>query len=223
VNALARRDVSIVSALPGTTRDAVEATLELGGVPVTLVDTAGLRDTDDPVEAEGVRRARSRAAAADIVVHVVDAAADTAFGAGLGIDTDGSHAGCAESCGGDALGAPSPKRIVVYNKIDLVQAPVGALGISLETGAGVDGFVAALTDVVRRLALPEGGATLTRTRHLLALRDAVLALRAAEAVKLPELRGEELRRAMLALGRITGAVNVEAILDTVFGSFCIGK
>ncbi len=206
VNTLAQRDVSIVSPVPGTTRDAVEASLELGGVPVTLVDTAGLRETADVIEAEGVRRARARAATADIVVHVVDAAAAAETALTL---EDGGPAGAA--------------RIVVHTKTDLTPAPVGACGISLISGDGLDGFIERLTATVQLLAMPAGGVTLNRTRHLLALGDAVAALREAQHAALPELRGEDLRRALRALGRITGVVDVEAILDTVFGSFCIGK
>ena len=198
VNALARREVAIVSDGPGTTRDVLEVALELRGVPVTLVDTAGLRQTDDPVEAEGVRRAKATAAEADLVIHVVDARDRAPL-----IVDDG--------------------RLVVANKIDLAPAYSASLGVSAATGEGLAEFEHALSERASQLATPGGHGVLTRARHISALRDATDRLRAAQCVDLPELRGEELRLAVRALGRITGAVNVEDILDTVFSAFCIGK
>ena len=200
VNALARRDVAIVSATPGTTRDVLEVMLELGGIPVTLVDTAGLRETSDPVEAEGVRRARARAASADLTIKVFDARDRTA---------------ASEEPGGFEV-------VRVTNKIDL--APLGprACGVSAATGEGLDALEEILAERARHLALP-AGAVLTRSRHMTALREAAAALGVAQDMALPELRGEELRLAMRALGRITGAIGVEDVLDTVFGAFCIGK
>ncbi len=197
VNALAERDVAIVAATPGTTRDALEVSLELAGVPVTLIDTAGLRETDDPVEAEGVRRARARAECADLVVHVVDASRPEAV--------------------------PGAAALLVANKIDLSPAMEGALGVSIVTGAGLGALRCVLEGAVRALTEAAGPAVLSQSRHAAALREAAAALCAADGAVLPELRGEELRAAMQALGRITGAVDVEAILDTVFGAFCIGK
>jgi tRNA modification GTPase len=200
VNALAYRDVAIVAPTPGTTRDALEVALELAGVPVTLIDTAGLRDTDDPVEAEGVRRARARAERADLVLHVVDASRPKT----------------------PATMLPGSS-VLVANKIDLAPAMDGALGVSAVTGVGLQALRGVLEDAVRALTEAAGPAVLSHSRHAASLREAVVALRAADKAELPELRGEELRTAMQALGRITGAVDVEAILDTVFSAFCIGK
>jgi tRNA modification GTPase len=197
VNALAGRDVAIVAPTPGTTRDALEVALALAGVPVTLIDTAGLRETDDPVEAEGVRRARARAERADLVLLVLDASRPEIVAA--------------------------EAALLVANKIDMAPAMDGALGVSAVTGAGMGALRAMLEDAVRALTAVSGPAVLSHSRHAASLREAVLALRAADEAVLPELRGEELRAAMQALGRITGAVDVEAILDTVFGAFCIGK
>jgi tRNA modification GTPase len=197
VNVLAGRDVAIVAPTAGTTRDALEVALELRGIPITLIDTAGLRDTDDPVEAEGVRRARARAEHADLVLHVQDASRPENV---------------------TVIGA-----VQVANKIDLVRAWDGGLGVSALTGAGIQALRATLAEAVRELTEASGPAVLSRSRHQAALREAATALRAANEAVLPELRGEELRTAMQALGRITGAVDVEAILDTVFGAFCIGK
>jgi tRNA modification GTPase len=198
VNALAGRDVAIVARTPGTTRDVLEVSLEFAGVPVTLIDTAGLRDSDDPVEAEGVRRARMRAAAADLVIRVVDAASPGVSG----------HL---------------PEGLLVANKIDLAPAPEGALGISAATGAGLAALRDGLAAAAAQLTAGEGSAVLSRVRHTVALMESAEALRRAATATLPELCGEELRLSIRALGRITGAVEVEDVLDTVFGAFCIGK
>ena len=197
INALAERDVAIVSDIPGTTRDALETRVVLGGVPVTLVDTAGLRDTTDSIEAEGVRRARTRAAEADLAMTVIEA------------------------------GSPLPSErcdLLIANKADLGHSgPEGALLISAKTGSGMDELRARLADAARRMTESSGAPPLTRARHRAALLSATEHLIAAEQAELPELRGEDLRLAMRALGRITGHVGVEDILDTVFSSFCIGK
>ncbi len=208
VNALAEREVAIVAAGPGTTRDVLEVALDVGGVRVALLDTAGLRDTADPVEAEGVRRARARAAAADLVILVRDAGA----------------AGPDEAADLPGPPVPGPPVIVVLNKADLGpgEAAGGGLRVSARTGLGVAALRARLADEVGRL-VATGGVPLTRARHRAALGEAVAALGRAEAVAWPELRGEELRLALRAVGRITGAVDVEALLDTVFSRFCIGK
>ena len=196
VNALTGRDVAIVAATPGTTRDALEARVILGGVPVTLVDTAGLRETDDPVEAEGVRRALRRAADADYRILV-----------------------CVAGDAGD--GAAD---LVIANKIDLGgMVPDGALGISVRTGAGMNALRERLGAAARALTQAEGPPPLTRARHRAALGEAVVHLDRALGTDLPELRGEDLRLAMRALGRVTGVVGVEDILDAIFREFCIGK
>jgi tRNA modification GTPase len=199
MNRLAEREVAIVAALPGTTRDPLEARLVLAGVPVTLVDTAGLREAGDAIEAEGVRRARARAAEADGVIAV--SAPDAALPA-------------------EALAAT----VVVANKSDLGWAtPDGAVAVSALTGAGIGALRDLLAEHARRLTARSGPPALTRARHRAAL-DATLArLDAARAAPLVELRAEDLRLALRALGGITGAVGVEAILDTVFSRFCIGK
>jgi tRNA modification GTPase len=200
VNVLAGRDVAITSPVPGTTRDALEVRIDVAGVPVTLIDTAGLRETADPVEAEGVRRARDRAAHADLVMHVAEA-------------------GGAKPAGLDGL--------LIANKLDLApdRAPErgGWLAVSAATGAGIASLRQAMEAAVRRLTASGPNPVLSRARHEAALRESAAFLGRAKAADLPELRGEELRLAMRALGRITGAVGVEDVLDTVFGAFCIGK
>ena len=195
INALAERDVAIVSATPGTTRDAIETRVVLGGVPVTLVDTAGLRDTRDPVEAEGVRRARARAASADLVVTVIEA--------------------------GSAF---TPGGLTVANKSDLwpEQRP-GVVPVSALTGAGLSGLRTRLAAEATTLTQSSGPPPLTRVRHRTALLTAARWLGDSETASEPELRGEAMRLALRALGSITGQVGVEDILDSIFRQFCIGK
>jgi len=204
INALVEREVAIVAATPGTTRDVLEARIELGGVPVTLLDTAGLRESDDAIEAEGVRRARARAAEADAVVLVEDA----------------SH-----PCQAPSIERQAGQHVVrVVNKIDLAPAAAHvAVGVSALTGTGLDRLREALADVARRLTQSDGPPPLTRARHRAALIEAGARLHAAGAALLPELRGEDLRLAMRAIGRVSGTVGVEDILDSVFRQFCIGK
>jgi tRNA modification GTPase len=199
MNALAERDVAIVSPVPGTTRDALETRVVLGGVPVTLVDTAGLRETTDSIEAEGVRRALARARDADLVMTVIEA-------------------------GSSPPPALDTNTMLIANKADLASpGPDGALRISAKTGLGMDELRARLARTARQMTESSGPPPLTRARHRAALLAAAEHLDAAEQIDLPELRGEDLRLAMRALGRITGHVGVEDILDTVFSRFCIGK
>jgi tRNA modification GTPase len=207
VNALASRDVAIVSPLPGTTRDALETRIVLGGVPVTLVDTAGLREAADAIEAEGIRRARARAANADLVIAVC-----------LPLSRNAGEGGEQSEPGeGQAV-------LSVANKIDLGGTiPQGAIGVSAMTGAGLDALRDRLAAHAKRLTEREGPPPLTRARHRAALAEAAERLRGALAADWPELRAEDLRLALRALGRITGHVGVEDILDTLFSQFCIGK
>lgn len=195
VNVLAAREIAIVSDMPGTTRDVLEVRLDLGGVPVTLLDTAGLRQPGDAIEAEGIRRARARMMEADLVVQVSD---------------DGEY---------ETIEAVETLR--VRTKADLRQAH--GLAVSATTGFGMDGLRDVLASAAQRLTRTEGPPPLTRARHRAALSDATERLDAALAAHLPELRGEDLRMALRAIGRITGIVGVEDILDQVFRQFCIGK
>ena len=207
LNALAGREAAIVSARAGTTRDIVEVRLELAGVPVWLADTAGLRDTPDEIEAEGIRRAHRRAEEADLRIAVF--AADTPPDAAT-------------------LALLQPDSLVVVNKADLAAPPahVGGrapLAISARRGDGLPALHAALeAAVAARAGLPEQ-AGLTRPRHRAALQEAAEWLEEGTAAPLPELAAEALRAALRALGRLTGQVGVEAVLDVVFGDFCIGK
>ena len=206
VNALARRDVAIVAETAGTTRDIVEVRLDLGGYLVTLADTAGLRPTSEVIEAEGVRRALACAESADLVLLLLDGSAE-----------DPMH------------GLPPDTRadLIVWNKADLPWLTMrdGSV-VSLKTGQGLDALVATLTAKVRnRLEAPGEAPVLTRKRHRHALEQAARALEAALAAPPghPELLAEDLRLALRTLGRITGRVDIEELLDVVFRDFCIGK
>lgn len=202
INALARRPVAIVAGTPGTTRDVVEARLDLGGYLLLVADTAGVRQTDEPIEAEGVRRALAHAAGGMSLLLL-----------------DGSLADPRAGLPGDL---PEPD-LVVWNKADLGFVREG-LCISLKTGAGVPALLDVLQQKVRTRLEGETPA-LTRPRHRAALAEAVDALRhgLAAPAERPELLAEDLRLAMRAIGRITGGVDVEEVLDTVFRDFCIGK
>jgi tRNA modification GTPase len=204
INALARRDVAIVSDTPGTTRDVVEARLDLGGYLLAVADTAGVRETSEAIEAEGVRRALSHAKGGMTLLLL-----------------DGS---VSEPRAGLPPDLPPPD-LTVWNKSDLGFARDG-ICISLKTGAGVSQLIESLTVTVRgRLETGDASPALTRPRHRHALGEAMAALQhglAAPAGQ-PELLAEDLRLATRAIGRITGRVDVEELLDFVFRDFCIGK
>ena len=209
LNALLGREAAIVSPIPGTTRDVVEGRLNLDGIPVQIADTAGLRRSGDAIEQEGVRRAEGRAREADLVIAVfaADAPPDEAALAVL---------------------ARAPCALVVASKADLAPPPAtiaghAALPTSTLTGAGLVALRAALVREAAALAGPSETPSLTRARHRAALEEAVAQLELAESAPLPELAAEGYRGALLALGRLTGRVGVEEILDSVFRDFCIGK
>lgn len=205
-NALVAREAAIVTPIAGTTRDVLDADLIIGGYAVTLSDTAGLRDSEDPVEAEGVRRARVRAEQADLRLWV------RAPG-----DPDGAAADYAR-----------PNDLVVLTKADLgadLSPDRGALVVSTATGEGM----AALHDwIAARLARDLSGAdfpAVTRARHRRRLEEALLSVEAGRRALdiAPEMAGDDLRRAAEALARVTGSIGVEDILGEVFSTFCIGK
>jgi tRNA modification GTPase len=221
LNRLARREAAIVSPYAGTTRDVIEVHLDLDGYQVTLLDTAGIRESDNPVEQEGVRRARERSAAADLVLWVIDASA-----------AGGAANGCAE-------GLLNSEIWLVKNKIDLMdQRPrINAekrrrdeykfiSSISATTGEGTEFLVTALAAYAKDYFAATESAVITRARHRRALEDTVAALSRALAIDRSgreELIAEELRSAATTLGRLTGRVDVEDILDVIFRDFCIGK
>ena len=206
-NALVAREAAIVTPIAGTTRDVLDADLVIGGYAVTLSDTAGLRDSTDPIEAEGVRRARMRAEAADLR---------------LWIRAPGDPQG-------PAAGYARPDDLIVFTKTDLAPAPAIAersvLAVSTVTGEGLG----ALHDwLAARLARDLSGAdfpAVTRERHRRRLIEALAAVEAGRRAlhRAPEMAGDDLRRAAESLARVTGAIGVEDILGEVFSSFCIGK
>jgi tRNA modification GTPase len=214
LNRLARREAAIVSPYAGTTRDVIEVHLDLDGYPVTLLDTAGIRDSAEPVEQEGVRRARERAAAADLVLWVID-------GSATGGAANGRHEGLANT-----------EVWLIQNKADLAAEMACnneyefSLTISALTGVRMDALEAALSAYAKDYFAATESAVITRARHRRALEETVAALDRAVARDHPngeELIAEELRSAATTLGRLTGRVDVEDILDVIFRDFCIGK
>jgi tRNA modification GTPase len=209
MNQLARREVAIVSPHAGTTRDVIEVQLDLDGYPVTVIDTAGIRETDDPVEQEGVRRARARAADADLVLWLTDLAQ-------VPIQHDGT--------------APV---WMVRNKIDLEAAsrPLadasgqGSFQISASRGNGLPELIAALVGFAQNYFGGSEGGLIGRTRQRQLLQETAGSLRRCVEVvgQGEELAAEELRMAARSLGRLLGRVDVEDILDVIFREFCVGK
>jgi tRNA modification GTPase len=222
LNRLARRDAAIVSPFAGTTRDVIEVHLDLAGFPVTLLDTAGIRDSLDPVEQEGVRRARERAGEADLVLWVLDASAGGEIP-------------------GDAIAQefPNNAKWIIWNKVDLVsplrikslrsiiqKIDYPAYFISTLDESGFDEFLPALVNHADKFLGSTEPALVTRERHRRALASALAALDRALQERPPmreEVLAEELRIAATALGRLVGRVDVEDILDVIFRDFCIGK
>ena len=217
VNALAAREAAIVTPIPGTTRDVIEIPLIVCGYLVLLADTAGVRDTVEPIEVEGVRRAKAWALAADLRICVVDASA-----------SDGSWS--------NAAPLVRPGDLCVLSKADL---PAGSDAREAVAAAGAIGI-----DVVRLSLLKGGGAAVepylarrvreqlagaefpaaTRARHAALLRDARDHLgRALADLREPELAAEDVRLTARVLARITGRIDAEDVLGRVFSTFCIGK
>lgn len=201
LNALARRDVAIVSPIAGTTRDTLEVRLDLAGLPVILIDTAGLRDGTDPIEVEGVRRAKALVARADLVLSL------------RGVDSD-------------AFRVESDARLLnVATKADLSGSILpGERGISVKTGEGVAELLAEIVDRLQQLGSGEP-ALLTRERHRVAVTAAIAALERAVTARhgQGELLAEDIRVAVVALERLVGRIDVEDVLDQLFAGFCIGK
>jgi tRNA modification GTPase len=226
LNRIARRDAAIVSPFPGTTRDVIEVHLELGGYPVTLLDTAGLRETDDPVELEGVKRARDRAAAADLILWVTEPGGPMAD---LGKFSGGSRPAAER----DRPKADAAAVWTIRNKIDLARSgknePASSnerkfISISALEGTGVEQFLRRLEDHARNFFGRESS-LITRERHrahLIAAKEALGRALSSPSTE-EELIAEELRLASRSLGRLTGKVDVEDILDVIFRDFCIGK
>lgn len=205
LNRLARRDVAIVSPVPGTTRDVIEIHLDLNGYPVTLLDTAGIRESADPVEQEGVRRARQRAEAADLILWLSDSGEEPEF-------------------------ASSVPVLKIRTKIDLLHEKKNInsineeeFAISAKDDINVHLLVQALSTFAASSLHGQEPAMVTRERHRTLLQATLAGLTEALAQAEHELVAESLRRAADALGRLTGRIDVEDVLDVIFRDFCIGK
>jgi tRNA modification GTPase len=284
LNRIAQREAAIVSPYAGTTRDVIEVHLDLGGWPVTLLDTAGIRETEDPVELEGVKRAKARAEAADLVLWVVEASSPVIPGRAKGADPESRAVHSAPGFRAPTFGRPrndgneqksseklqiSPQTWLIRNKIDLLEGAKhsnelerqsikksedeaiytkslknmvkGKLtnknelvltknelkyNISAVTGEGFEALLAQLARHAEGFLAGAESALVTRDRHRRALEDALAALKRAQTPAVAareDLLAEELRIASRALGRLTGRVDVEDILDVIFRDFCIGK
>ena len=221
LNLLARRPAAIVSAMPGTTRDSIEVGLEIAGVSVVVKDTAGWRQTDDPIEKEGIERARQAAADADILVVVVD----------------GSQPGWSEELD-EIINWGSQTSLILMNKCDVGvvtddkrhtadrASEETVLSISAKDGSGLSEFETRLGEIIQNLNRTSSSITLTRVRHQQAVRQAVEHLEASlhlSVTNQTELVAEEFRSATSALSRILGHVDIEDVLDHIFSNFCIGK
>jgi tRNA modification GTPase len=205
MNALAGRDVAITSPVPGTTRDLIEVFLDLRGYPVILVDTAGVRESHDPIEQEGVARARRRAESADLILWLNDRADDL----------------------GPSLGSAT---LVVRTKMDLKQADPSAgkpagVAISAKTGAGVDRLLDVIAELAEERMSSLEPTLLTLERHRRGFQEARQALAATlvPGAAEPELIAEDLRRAALAMDRIVGRIDAEDVLGEIFARLCVGK
>jgi tRNA modification GTPase len=201
LNRLAGAERAIVTPIPGTTRDALREPVQIEGVPLVLVDTAGLRVSSDMVEKLGIERTQRELAEADVVLAVYDTTGDLSPLADL---------------------PESAARIDVYNKVDLAPAPGGALGVSAKTGAGMAELRKSILGAAGWSGTGES-TFLARERHLRALELAQRHLEAAASQNEWELFAEELRLAHVALGAITGEVVADDLLGEIFGRFCIGK
>ena len=215
LNLLGRRDAAIVDTAAGTTRDIVEVGLDIAGFPVILADTAGLRDSAGAVEAEGVRRAEARAVSADLKLAVFSAP-----------DLDPPDR--------RTLDTIDDRTVVLVNKVDLAALPAGLtlggrepLGVSARTGHNVEALAERLAAEIGGRHAPGAAPAITRARHREALVTCAEAIARGrgqlDGAAPAELAAEDLRLAVRALGRITGAVDVDDILDIVFADFCIGK
>lgn len=215
LNRLARRDAAIVSETAGTTRDVIEVHFEIAGYPAIFADTAGLRIAGDEIEREGVRRAKDRAAQADLRLVVLDGEEWPEVDA----ETAAIH---------------SDRTVSVINKIDAMTRPVPAtwqdrplVGVSAKTGAGIDELLGVLEVQIADRFDSGPAPIVTRARHRQALLETLEALQrfltSSNRMARPELAAEDLRLAARALGRVTGSVDVEDLLDVIFADFCIGK
>jgi tRNA modification GTPase len=205
INELAQRDIAIVTPLPGTTRDILEVSLDIGGYPVVLADTAGFRYSGDLIEAEGIRRAVSWMENADARILLADA---TCLESAESIASEYSHLSFVRAC----------------NKIDAYSSvPDGYHPISVRTSLGIDGLLQRLLETLEQSYPKQEPILASRQRHRFLLEQCLHFLEQSRNTKPLELMAEDLRRACLSLGKITGRMDVEDMLDVIFREFCIGK
>jgi tRNA modification GTPase len=261
LNALARREAAIVSPIAGTTRDIIEVQLDLGGYPVTLADTAGLRETADAVESEGIRRALQRAESADLKILVLDGSQDstleeTVLGLADGDcvivlnksdllrgEQNSSPASCPRRRASTnllALSVSKPQHSAssqetinlvdarlrghdAYGAVQAQEKNLPMIYVSTLTGQGMSDLTQRLIGKIEQRYAPAAQPSLTRARHRAALQECQEHLSRAKAGREAALIAEDTRLALRALGRITGTVDVEDLLDVIFRDFCIGK
>ncbi|MBX3553282.1 MAG: tRNA uridine-5-carboxymethylaminomethyl(34) synthesis GTPase MnmE [Pseudolabrys sp.] len=205
LNRLARRDVAIVSPVPGTTRDVIEVHLDLNGYPVTLLDTAGIRESADPVEQEGIRRARTRAEAADLILWLSDSGEEPPFGSSI------------------PVWKLRTKVDLLDKDKNLYSLTENEFSISSKTDINIHLLIDRLSSFAASSLQSQTPALVTRERHRGLLQATLAGLTEALAQTEHELVAESLRRAADALGRLTGRIDVEDVLDVIFRDFCIGK
>jgi len=217
LNRLAARDVAIVTSIPGTTRDVLEVACDIEGYPVTFADTAGLRETSDVVEAEGVKRAKARAVSADLKLLVFDATTPLPPDTPTWAQIDANSLVLLNKC--DV--APDTE---LHKKLQHACPPgVPLLPLSANTGEGFAELLQAVASRAEQLAGYRETPTLSRARHRAALEECAQSLERACFAATEDLRAEDVRLASRALGRIMGQVGVEDLLDVIFRDFCIGK
>jgi tRNA modification GTPase len=202
LNCLAKRDVAIVSNIAGTTRDIVEVHLNIKGMQVILADTAGLRESFDEIEKEGIIRAKNRASDADLVIAVFDASA-------------------LPEMDEETMKMVDEKTVIVFNKIDLTSEKID--GISTKDGTGIDQLVDKISEFAESIISDSSDPVITRERYRIALQDSLTALDRFSLYKPIELAAEDLRQGAFSIGTITGHIDVESVLGVIFSSFCIGK
>ena len=206
INTLTKRNAVIVSDIAGTTRDAIDINLDIKGYPVVITDTAGIRETDNPIEKQGIEIAKEKIETADIIINLYDA-------------TNSTH--------DDAL--DTSKTIYVANKIDkldesnIKNIPSNHLKISAKQNIGVDELVEKILEIIKNNFANSSNYLITRERYRIALEECLEYLNIFSLDKEIELSAEDIRLACRSIGKITGYVEVDEILDNIFGSFCIGK
>ena len=217
LNLIAKRDVAIVSNIAGTTRDVIEVKVNLEGYPVTFFDTAGIRETEDVIESEGVKRSLSTLESADIVIFVCD---------------DISNLDATNLL--NNLQAPE-STILLLNKVDILDynsrkhfsafnlPPNHILEISVKTEYGMENFFDILLKNIKDKYNPSSEPVITKARYRKALQECVTYLKQFSNIKTLELAAEDLRLAAYFIGTITGRVDIEEVLDEIFSNFCIGK